>query len=230
MQHNFEPCLAKVLLHEGGFVNDPRDNGGATNKGITIGTLKRIGIDVDGDGDSDITDLKALKPEHIRKVYKTFYWDAVRGDYLPSGVDYVLFDFGVNSGNSRAIKHLQMALGFKGTAVDGDLGPKTIQALSQANPLDIIERVCDSRMQFLRGLSDWKHYKNGWSARVADVRKESLRLAALPKNHTKTMIPVIPVGMSATPTTPTKAPAPKFSIGSLLMSILAYFFSKGTKP
>ena len=102
MRSNFPAALEAILKHEGGFVDHPRDPGGATNKGITIGTLKRLGIDVDGDGDSDLADLKSLRHEHVARVYKLFYWDAVKADLLPSGLDYTVADFAVTSGPSRA--------------------------------------------------------------------------------------------------------------------------------
>jgi hypothetical protein len=95
---NFERAMPLVLRHEGGFVNHPKDPGGATNLGVTIGTARRLGIDVDGDGDTDIIDIKLLKPKDAAKVYRAEYWNKVKGDQLPSGVDYAVFDFAVNSG------------------------------------------------------------------------------------------------------------------------------------
>lgn len=175
MKQNFDAALTAVLKHEGGFVNHPKDPGGATNKGITIGTLKRLGIDVDGDGDSDIVDLKALRHEHVARVYRLFYWDAVKADLLPSGVDYTAFDFAVNSGPSRAAKHLQAALGVE---QDGDIGPGTIAAMAKADPAKVIDAIYASRMRFLRGLKTWPTFGKGWTRRVDDVRSMSLALAS----------------------------------------------------
>lgn len=185
MRGNFDLWLFEVLKHEGGFVDHPKDPGGATNKGITIGTLKRLGIDVDGDGDSDIADLKALRHSDVARVYRLFYWDAVRGDLLPSGVDFAVADFAVNSGVARASQHLQRALGVKD---DGSIGPKTVDAATRADAAQIINRVCDSRLAFMKQAKDkrtgeklWPHFKNGWSRRVAEVRAASLALVG--KRH-----------------------------------------------
>lgn len=175
MSRDFEVSLPKILQHEGGFVDHPKDPGGATNKGITIGTLRRLGIDVDGDGDSDLADLKALRHEHVARVYKLFYWDAVKGDLLPSGVNYTVADFAVNSGPARAAKHLQMALGLP---QDGDIGPKTLAALAKADPAQVIEAIFQSRMRFLRGLKTWGTFGKGWSRRVHEVRSTSLAMLA----------------------------------------------------
>lgn len=174
MKENFEAWLEAVLKHEGGFVDHPKDPGGATNKGITIGTLKRLGIDVDGDGDSDLADLKALRRSDVARVYRLFYWDAVKGDQLPSGVDTVVADFAVNSGPSRAAKHLQRALLL---AEDGDIGPKTLQTLAGYNALHVIDAVSASRMKFLRGLKTWGTFGKGWTRRVEEVQAMGISLA-----------------------------------------------------
>lgn len=174
MKENFEAWLEAVLKHEGGFVDHPKDPGGATNKGITIGTLKRLGIDVDGDGDSDLADLKSLRRSDVARVYRLFYWDAVKGDQLPSGVDTVVADFAVNSGPSRAAKHLQQALLL---AEDGDIGPKTLQTLAGYNALRVIDAVSASRMKFLRGLKTWATFGKGWKRRVEEVQAMGISLA-----------------------------------------------------
>lgn len=174
MLTNYAKALPLVLKHEGGFVNHPRDPGGATNKGVTIGTLKRLGIDVDGDGDSDIVDLRNLRQSDVERVYKLFYWDAVKADQLPSGVDYAVFDFGVNSGPARAAKHLQKVVG---AAQDGDIGPKTLALVARADPQDVVTALQDSRLRFLRGLKTWGTFGKGWSRRVAEVRAVALAMA-----------------------------------------------------
>ena len=174
MKANFDAWLEAVLKHEGGFVDHPKDPGGATNKGITIGTLKRLGIDVDGDGDSDLADLKALRRSDVARVYRLFYWDAVKGDMLSSGVDTVVADFAVNSGPSRAAKHLQRALLL---AEDGDIGPKTLATLAGYNALRVIDAVSASRMKFLRGQKTWGTFGEGWTRRVQEVQAMGLSLA-----------------------------------------------------
>jgi lysozyme family protein len=98
---------------------------------------------------------------------KDQYWHAVRGDDLPAGLDYVVFDGAVNSGPSRSAKWLQQALG---VTADGHIGSVTLAAAQAADAAAIIDRICDIRMAFLRGLKHWPRYKNGWTTRVSGVR------------------------------------------------------------
>lgn len=174
MRENFDAWLDQVLKHEGAFVNHPRDPGGATNRGITIGTLKRLQIDVDGDGDSDIVDLRLLRVEHAALVYRLFYWDAVRADLLPSGIDVCVADFAVNSGPARAASHLQIAIG---AVADGDVGPKTLELARRADPVPVIARISTSRLRFMQRQPTWRDFGRGWTARVNAVEAFALRLA-----------------------------------------------------
>ncbi|MGR3495235.1 glycoside hydrolase family 108 protein [Citreimonas sp.] len=164
-------CIRRILKHEGGYVNHKDDPGGATNLGVTIGTLKRIGIDVDGDGDSDIADLRALRVSDAVKVYRRFYWDKVEADLLPVGVDYAVADYAVNSGVSRASKALQ---GIVGVKQDGVIGPKTLAAVNGRDPAALVNALCDQRMRFLRALSHWGTFGKGWTRRVDGVRADAL--------------------------------------------------------
>jgi lysozyme family protein len=170
-----EIYIPRILKHEGGFVNHPRDPGGATNRGITIGTLKKLGIDKDGDGDSDIADLRLLTEKDAVTVFKRFYADPVQADLLPPGLDYAMTDFSVNSGPSRAAKHLQRILGVE---ADGNIGPKTLAKIADCDPKALITALCDSRLQFMRGLETWRDFGRGWQARVDAVRRDALIDAA----------------------------------------------------
>jgi len=219
MKANYAKALPLVLRHEGGFVNHPKDPGGATNKGVTIGTLKRLGIDVDGDGDSDIVDLRNLRQSDVERVYKLFYWDAVKADQLPSGVDYAVFDFGVNSGPARAAKHLQKVVG---AAQDGDIGPKTLALVAKADPQDLVTALQDSRLRFLRGLKTWGTFGKGWSRRVAEVRAVALAMAENGPHVSET--PKIehkpPVMSKTAPVSDTKPAAPAKSGGGAVAALL----------
>ncbi len=177
MNRNFARSLSLVLKHEGGFVNHPKDPGGATNLGVTIGTARRLGIDVDGDGDTDIIDIKLLKPADAAKVYRVEYWNRVAGDELPSGVDYAVFDFAVNSGPSRAVKYLQAVVG---VAQDGVVGPKTLAAARRIDARVIINSLCNRRLDFMMKLPIWKTFSKGWSSRVSGVRREATAMATAP--------------------------------------------------
>src|SRR5690606_8907906 len=116
---NFQQALEKVLKHEGGFVNHPADPGGATNKGITIKVYQQF------KKGATVADLKKITDAEVSAIYRKNYWDAVKADQLPSGLDYAVFDFAVNSGPSRAAKCLQETLG---VTVDGKIGPRTLAA------------------------------------------------------------------------------------------------------
>ncbi|WP_299949063.1 glycosyl hydrolase 108 family protein [uncultured Ruegeria sp.] len=174
MKSNANEAIRRILKHEGGFVNHPRDPGGATNKGVTIGTLRSLGMDLDGDGDVDVTDLKRLTTDDAVKVYKRFYWDAVQADMLPNGVDYTVADFAVNSGPRRAIQYLQRVVG---VTADGHIGPKTIAAVGLMAPKDVIRQVNARRLAFMQRLKTWPTFGKGWQRRVDEVLAHSLELA-----------------------------------------------------
>jgi lysozyme family protein len=177
MKNNFDHALSHTLAHEGGWSDHPKDPGGATNMGVTIGTLKRLGIDVDGDGDSDIADLRKLRRADVARVYRVFYWDAVRADLLPAGVDLAVFDFAVNSGPAQAVKVLQRIVG---AVPDGDLGPKTLAALAKADAEMVVVALSDKRLRFLRSLKTWATFGKGWNRRVEEIREAALMLARKP--------------------------------------------------
>jgi lysozyme family protein len=166
----FGRALALVLKHEGGYVDHPKDPGGATNLGVTIGTLSDwLGRK------ATKAEVKALKPATVAPIYRKRYWDAARCDTLPAGVDYAVFDFAVNSGVSRSVMALQRAVG---VADDGKIGPITLWAISKADPELLISRLCTDRLSFLMRLSTWKSFGKGWRSRVQGVEREALKMAA----------------------------------------------------
>lgn len=166
---NFDACMAEVFRHEGGFVNHPRDPGGATNLGVTHATLRAWrGRPV------SVEDVRNLSRDEAKAIYRARYWDAVRGDELPVGLDLVTFDPAVNSGPARGARWLQKALG---VTADGRVGPITVDAAQQAAPVATIKDACKRRMGFLRGLRTWDAFGRGWSRRVASVEAVSVRMA-----------------------------------------------------
>lgn len=164
----YDPALELLDEDEGGYVNHPLDKGGPTNRGITLATFRRH-----IKANATIEDLKAISPAQIKLIYKRGFWDTVHADELPSGVDYAVFDFSVNSGPMRAIKYLQIALQslglYKGT-IDGLIGPMTLKAVHLADPKRLIDVLCDERLRFVRSLSNYGTFGKGWERRISGVR------------------------------------------------------------
>lgn len=133
-----------------------------TNLGVT----KRVWEAYTGKPANEAT-MRGLTPEMVKPLYKANYWDKVRGDDLPSGVDYCLFDIAVNSGPSRAVILLQRALGVKD---DGSLGPVTLAKAAAADPKDLVKKICAARLAFMKSLSTWATFGKGWERRVSEVQ------------------------------------------------------------
>lgn len=169
MEASFFKSLDMVLHHEGGFVDHPDDPGGATNKGITHKTY----ADFLDRPLEDVSELKNIPKEHVQKIYKTGYWDAVRGDELPAGVDFCVFDWAVNSGPRRAAKALQKAAG---ATVDGAIGPMTVAAVNAADAAQIIEDVTKEREEFYRSLRTFDTFGKGWLRRNKETRDFALEM------------------------------------------------------
>lgn len=189
MRSNFDRCLAETLAHEGGWADDPRDAGGATNFGITFATYRAW-------KKRPITkaELRNISDAEVAAIYRQNYWDAVRGDDLPAGLDLVAFDAAVNSGVSRGAKWLQSALG---VTADGMIGPQTIAAAKAAHPEAVIDRAISARLAFLRvakntktGALLWPTYGKGWTRRVESVRETAIAMSKVTApNATKPAAP-----------------------------------------
>lgn len=155
-------AIDRVLRSEGGYVNHPADPGGPTNFGVTIADYRRY-----VKSDATVADMRAMKVDAAQAIYRTKYWAVMRGDALPAGVDYCVFDYAVNSGTGRAPKVLQRVLG---VAVTGRMDDATVAAARAHDPRTLVQAICDERLRFLKGLKTWAVFGAGWSRRVAEVR------------------------------------------------------------
>lgn len=169
MQRNYDESLKRLLVYEGGYTNHPKDPGGPTNFGITIHDYRKY---IKSDGTA--IDVKNMRLEDAKKIYKTKYWDVNRCDELPSGVDFCIFDYGVNSGVSRSAKVLQRLVG---TPVTGKIDAATVKAANEKDPVLLVKQICDERINFLRNLKTWPTFGAGWGSRVAQVRKRATEMA-----------------------------------------------------
>jgi len=123
----------EIVAREGGFVNDPDDPGGATNFGVTIHTMLRLGLDLDRDGDVDASDVRRLTRAQAVDIFIKHYFEKPRITLLPVELQPSVFDMYVNAG-SNAVKILQRLLGEfqESVTIDGALGPKTAAAVRRA--------------------------------------------------------------------------------------------------
>lgn len=210
---DFHDARAELAEHEGGNDDDPQDPGGRTSRGIIQSEYDRYRTRKG----AARRDVWLADDAEVDEIYRTEYWDKMRCDDLPAGIDYTVFDFGVNSGVSRSVKLLQTQLGVE---VDGVVGPQTILAAGSMSPMARINEMCDARLKFLQSLHTWGRFGGGWATRVADVRAMSLHMAAQAP-ATKPPISAKPAGglfaailgailalFRGTPTKSAPAPAP----------------------
>jgi lysozyme family protein len=169
VKDNFEQSLKMILHHEGGYVNHPSDPGGRTNLGVTQAVWEDW---VDGPVTED--EMRSLTVAAVTPVYKKNYWDRVKGDHLPSGVDFAVFDLAVNGGTGRGAKMLQKVVG---VTQDGGIGRNTLAAVSRITPVDIIEQYAAEREAFYRRLKTFDTFGRGWLRRNEETRLAALKMA-----------------------------------------------------
>ena len=168
MNQNFEKCMEMLLVHEGGYVNHPSDPGGMTNLGVTKKTYdNHHGTDIDEEG------MRNLTVEDVMPIYRTNYWERCRYQDLPSGVDWAVFDWAVNSGRegqSRLSRgpweRLRMVL----------IGPHTMMCVKDEEPAQIINRMAVHRDSFYRSLSTFDKFGRGWIRRNDETREQALHM------------------------------------------------------
>ncbi len=152
MKSNFNDCLNRLLKDEGGYTNNPPDPGGPTNFGITLVDYQKY---IKRSGTAD--DVRRMDVNDAKRIYKSKYWDALDCDSLSSGVDYTVFDYGVNSGLGRPRKALQRFKNLSGA--------------------QLIDAINNERLSFLRSLGTFSVFGKGWTKRVSGVCAYSKVLA-----------------------------------------------------
>ena len=156
-----------VVAREGGYVDDPDDPGGATNHGVTIRTMQRLGLDLTGDGRVDAADVRALSRDQAVQIFLDHYYLKPRIDQLPDVLHDTVFDMYVNAG-ANAIKVLQRLLTQMGHGLtdDGVIGPITVAACHAA------AAVSSSHLRDAYGIARRNYYY-----RLADQRPASRKYA-----------------------------------------------------
>jgi len=166
MKDNFDACFDRVIQSEGGYVNDPADAGGETNLGVTAGAWGAyLGRPINSG------EMQSLTKDTVKPFYRQMYWDKAKGDDLPAGVDYAVFDFAVNAGVSRAAKFLQRSVG---AVDDGVIGGGTLGKVAVTNKQRLLAAFADQKQRFYNGLAlsnpSQQKFLKGWLSRVDKVQ------------------------------------------------------------
>ncbi len=154
----FLALIDRVLSHEGGYVNNPRDPGGETKYGIAKRSYPGV-------------DIKALTRQDAIAIYERDFWRRVQGDKLPRPFAFQALDAAVNHGIGNAVRWMQRAAG---VADDGVIGPVTLAAVARQEPADLVLNFNAERLEFYAKLQTFDHFGRGWTRRVA----ANLRYAA----------------------------------------------------
>lgn len=149
---DFDRAFELLIGHEGGYSNDARDPGGETKFGVSKRSYPT-------------EDIKALTLDRAKAIYRKDFWGPAGCDAVPDAVKFDLFDTAVNSGASRAIKLLQAAVG---ALEDGQLGPKTLQAVNSMPSGTLLARYNGHRLKFMTDTPQWATFSKGWARRIAE--------------------------------------------------------------
>ena len=173
MKENWEKSIKAILHHEGGYVNHPEDPGGETNLGVTRRVYEEW-IRFHGIRGKDMKDLEV---EDVEPIYRKNYWDRIKADDIPSGLDLCVFDFGVNAGTGRAAKYLQTMIG---SHPDGGIGPMTLKALDEYIKLHGVDHAIGEyqhrRQTYYEGLKHFGTFGRGWTRRVTETTQAAMNM------------------------------------------------------
>jgi lysozyme family protein len=165
MRNNYDQAFEFVVGHEGGLTLDRRDRGNWTSGRVGTGELKGTKYGVSAMSYPDL-DIKNLTVAQAKEIYKSDYWDRIRADELPDGIDYMAFDIAVNHGPKDAVVWLQVS---SGAQADGKIGPATMAAIKKRDPLRLLEEIATLRQLDYSGLKTWGVHGKGWTRRNMSV-------------------------------------------------------------
>lgn len=173
MSDRFHACLAETLKWEGNWSDHPHDPGGKTMKGV----LQRVYDPWREKNGLPRRSVRLIEDHEVEAIYRENYWNLVRGDELPVGLDLCVFDFGVNSGPARSARYLQTVLGVK---IDGVIGPVTLKAAADADPLETVKALMAERRKFLKQIPYGAVFIKGWLRRCAGIEQACVEACGLP--------------------------------------------------
>lgn len=187
-----EQIARQIVAREGGYVNDPDDPGGATNFGVTIGTMQSLGMDLNRDGRIDAADVRALTRAQAEQIFVEHYFRKPRLAELPEPLQASVFDMYVNAGGNavKILQRLVSRMGFR-TADDGVVGPMTIAAVAdaaEAAPDHLDDAYGIARRNYYYALADQRPAsrkyarskaggKGGWITRAEEFMAPRYRLS-----------------------------------------------------
>ncbi len=224
MKETYGRAMKEVYLDEGTYSNDAGDPGGPTNYGITIFDARHY-----WKHDATAEDVKHMPKSIAEDIYAKHYAIPLHYNDLPSGVDYAVLDYGINSGISRSARVLQRIVGAK---QDGVIGEETIKDANQMDPIKLINAIYDERLRFLRSLKTYHIFRRGWEDRCKRGRALALSMAG------KKPTPVGPIATVGTVMAGTAAAAASpqhwwpWILGGVvivLLTISVYELTKGKK-
>ena len=155
MSITFDEVFERVIGHEGGYVNNPKDPGGETNWGITKTTAQANGY---------LGAMKSMTKSQAKEIYRKAFWERAKCSQYNSAIGFQLFDAAVNHGIGNAIRMLQRAVG---VADDGIVGQMTLGAINQKPLDDVLVLFNAQRLEFYAKLSTFPTFGRGWIRRVA---------------------------------------------------------------